>query len=49
MGRCRQNIKRTSVEIVASEMMILGDRHDANQSGAEPQDSDIINEEDYPF
>ena len=43
------NIKRTSVEIVASEMMILGDRHDTNQSGAEPQDSDIINEEDYPF
>jgi len=44
-----ENIKRTNVEIVASEMMILGDRHDTNQTGAESQDPDTENEEEYPF
>jgi len=43
------NIKRTSVEIVASEMMILGDRHDANQSTSDPSEPDLINDEEYPF
>ena len=32
------NIKRTSVEIVASEMMILGDRHDSNQTNIDAGD-----------
>ncbi len=43
------NIKRTSVEIVASEMMILGDRHESNQTNAEPQEPDLLNDEEYPF
>lgn len=43
------NIKRTSVEIVASEMMILGERHDSNQSNADAQEPDLINDEEYPF
>ena len=43
------NIKRTSVEIVASEMMILGDRHDSNQSNADSQEPEPINDEEYPF
>ncbi len=44
------NIKRTSVEIVASEMMILGDRHDSNTSNDDSQDPETgNNEEEYPF
>ncbi|MRS02490.1 single-stranded DNA-binding protein [bacterium] len=43
------NIKRSSVEIVASEMMILGDRHESNQSNADAQEPDLINDEEYPF
>ena len=43
------NIKRTSIEIVASEMMILGDRHDANQSNVETQEPEMLNDEEYPY
>ena len=43
------NIKRNSVEIVASEMMILGDRHDSNQGNNEPQEPELLNDEEYPF
>jgi single-strand DNA-binding protein len=43
------NAKRTSVEIVASEMMILGDRHDSNQSNTDPQEPELLNDEEYPF
>ncbi len=43
------NIKRTSVEIVASEMMILGDRHDSNQSNVDSQESDLLSDEEYPY
>jgi len=44
------NFKRTSVEIVASEMMILGDRHDSNPSNDDSQDPETgNNEEEYPF
>jgi single-strand DNA-binding protein len=43
------NVKHTSIEIVASEMMILGDRHDSNQS-ADSQEPDLVSEdEEYPF
>ncbi len=44
-----ENIKRTSVEIVASEMMILGDRHESNQNNGESQEPDLLNDEEYPF
>mgnify|MGYP000961146629 CR=1 FL=1 len=43
------NSKRTSVEVVASEMMILGDRHDSNQSASESQEPEMLNDEEYPF
>ena len=43
------NIKRTSVEIVASEMMILGDRHDSNQTNIDAQDSELLSDEEYPY
>jgi len=44
------NIKRTSVEIVASEMMILGDRHESNHANNEQQEPELLNnEEEYPF
>lgn len=44
-----ENIKRTSVEIVASEMMILGDRHESAQNNGESQEPDLLNDEEYPF
>ena len=40
------NIKRTSVEIVASEMMILGDRHESNHANNEQQEPELLNNED---
>ncbi|EKD89111.1 MAG: hypothetical protein ACD_34C00193G0006 [uncultured bacterium] len=43
------NIRRNSVEIVASEMMILGDRHDSNQTNSDTQEPEPINDEEYPF
>ncbi len=43
------NSKRISVEVVASEMMILGDRHDSNQSTNENQEPELLNDEEYPF
>ena len=43
------NSKRTSVEVVASEMMILGDRHDSSQSTNESQEPELLNDEEYPF
>jgi len=44
------NIKRTSIEIVASEMMILGDRHESNHANNEQQEPELLNnEEEYPF
>jgi single-strand DNA-binding protein len=44
------NIKRNSVEIVASEMMILGDRHESNQTNSDTQEPELINnDEEYPF
>jgi single-strand DNA-binding protein len=42
-------IKRNSVEIVASEMMILGDRHESNQTNSDAQEPELINDEEYPF
>jgi single-strand DNA-binding protein len=44
-----EGVKHTSVEIVASEMMILGDRRDSTQAqGGEPPVSDEM-EDEYPF
>jgi single-strand DNA-binding protein len=44
-----ENIKRTSVEIVSSEMMILGDRHESTQNNGDSQEPDLLNDEEYPF
>lgn len=44
-----ENVKHTSVEIVASEMMILGDRREPGQTIADTQDPDFQTDEEYPF
>jgi single-strand DNA-binding protein len=41
--------KHTSVEIVASEMMMLGDRREAATNAAGADLSDEANEDEYPF
>ncbi|MCE1254044.1 MAG: single-stranded DNA-binding protein [Anaerolineae bacterium] len=42
--------KHTSIEVVASEMMILGDRRDINHGHpGEAPDSEPVEEEEYPF
>jgi single-strand DNA-binding protein len=38
--------KHTSVEIVANEMIILGERRETGEAGAEPES---IDEEEFPF
>jgi single-strand DNA-binding protein len=44
-----EKVKHSSIEIVANEMMILGDRHDTNHhpSGETAQTDEI--DEEYPF
>ncbi|KAF0111488.1 MAG: single-strand DNA-binding protein [Chloroflexi bacterium] len=44
-----ENVKRTSVEIVASEMMILGDRRESGQTIVDTQEPDFQTDEEYPF
>jgi single-strand DNA-binding protein len=45
-----ENVKHTSVEIVANEMMMLGDRRDASGSQtADTVESDAEIEDEYPF
>jgi len=41
--------KHANVEIVANEMMILGDRREPNQAPTDMQESDILTDEEYPF
>jgi len=41
--------KHTSVEIVANEMMMLGDRREASTAAAGPDLSEETNEDEYPF
>ncbi len=43
----QEGAKHNSVEIVASEMMMLGDRREGNQS--HNQNNDLREEEDFPF
>ena len=43
-----EGVKHTSVEIVANEMMILGERRDTNHSAGEAPETDEI-EDEYPF
>ena len=51
----KEGVKHTSVEIVANEMIMLGDRRDQNQHGhtpteSEPHDTDSPTQEDeFPF
>jgi len=45
-----ENVKHTSVEIVANEMMMLGDRRDASASqSGDAVESDAEIEDEYPF
>jgi single-strand DNA-binding protein len=50
----KEGLKHTNVEIVANEMMMLGDRRDHNntQSSSEtaaPEDAPETNEDEFPF
>jgi single-strand DNA-binding protein len=49
----KEGVKHTSVEIVANEMMMLGDRRDANHSGDEqstPTETEpAATEDEFPF
>lgn len=51
----KEGVKHTNVEIVANEMIMLGDRRDHNQPGhtpseSEPQETDVPTQEDeFPF
>jgi len=47
-----EGVKHSNVEIVASEMMMLGDRRDNGQQSnveAQNQEEDTTPEEEYPF
>ena len=45
-----ENIKHTTVEVVASEMMILGDRKDGNHThNNDNSDIEPVEEDEYPF
>jgi single-strand DNA-binding protein len=41
--------KRTSVEVVASEMIVLGERRETSQPISESQEPDFHTDEEYPF
>ena len=46
----KEGVKHTSVEIVANEMMMLGDRREANtQPDASPAESNGQADEEFPF
>ena len=48
----KEGQKHTSVEIVANEMMMLGERRDANQNQETPHAEDtgpVANEDEFPF
>jgi single-strand DNA-binding protein len=49
----KEGQKHTSIEVIASEMMMLGDRKDANQGNEEPShaadNESAGNEDEYPF
>jgi len=45
-----EGVKHSNVEIVASEMMMLGDKHEnGQQSPTEASEPEIPTEEEYPF
>jgi single-strand DNA-binding protein len=44
-----ENGKHSSVEVVASEMMILGDRKELNQPGTDTHEPDSQMDEEYPY
>jgi single-strand DNA-binding protein len=44
-----EGVKHSNVEIVASEMMVLGDKRDNTQSGTELQDAEFHTDEEYPY
>ena len=50
----KEGVKHTSVEIVASEMMMLGDRRDSNNhsqevDGASADPTNGVAEDEFPF
>ncbi len=50
----KEGQKHTSVEVVANEMLMLGDRHDNNSSSQESENDDdkskpVADEDEFPF
>lgn len=41
--------KHTSIEIVANEMMALGEKREQSNTQPEPQDSEFETDEEYPY
>jgi len=44
-----EGVKHTSVEIVASEMMILGDRREPNHAAQTVETASVEEEDEFPF
>lgn len=44
-----EKVKHTNVEIVASEMMLLGDKRETAQNSSDLQEPDFQTDEEYPF
>ncbi|MBP9041191.1 MAG: single-stranded DNA-binding protein [Anaerolineaceae bacterium] len=44
-----EGVKHANVEIVASEMMLLGDKREAGQNASDLQEPDFQTDEEYPF
>lgn len=45
----KEGIKHSTVEIVANEMMFLGDRKDSDHSQISPGEDDLSEMDEYPF
>lgn len=44
-----EGVKHSNVEIVASEMMVLGEKRESTQPASDLQESDFQTDEEYPF
>lgn len=44
-----EGVKHSNVEIVASEMMVLGDKRENSQSNNELQETEFQTDDEYPF
>jgi len=44
-----EGVKHANVEIVASEMMLLGEKRESSQNSSDLQESEFQTDEEYPF